>query len=54
MEYLVSLQRLNLEGNAITDLSLLASSSNLHPLDLGRTQVRDPHPLSALSELQYR
>ena len=48
LEYCQELQVLNLRGNALTDISILALMPNLELLELGRNQITD---LSALAHL---
>jgi len=51
LEYCVYLRQLNLSGSQISDVSPLASLTNLNVLDLGKNQISDLSPLASLTNL---
>lgn len=53
IEVLTGLTRLNLRGNAVTDVTPLASLANLEDLVLSNNQVTDVSALAALKNLRY-
>ncbi|MFW5799900.1 MAG: leucine-rich repeat domain-containing protein, partial [Spirochaetota bacterium] len=52
IEYCTNLTVLNLNGNKISDISLLAELKNLKVLDIGHNKISDISPLSQLTELK--
>jgi hypothetical protein len=51
VQYCVSLHRLNLQGNAVTDLGPLAGLIQLSDLDLSGNQIADMSPLADLTAM---
>ena len=53
IRYMVNLTSLNLNGNAITDLTPLSSLAELRTLRLRQTDISDLSPIAGLTNLEY-